>query len=181
MWTPLENAAQSGADEPPPIRVDRGRALQSRGDPARDGRGRLVQGADGAAERVEQPPAGFDDHGLRGDLRSEFRGRTRPDVQRGCRTSIVLSQGGGSKSPEELPTTSVAPNLPLHGRRIPACRRVAGPRGDLRPDGPRRKQARGPTCSRRMSRTSRMASGSFWTPWSERTTRSSTTNDGRRR
>ena len=63
MWTPLEKAAQSGAASPPPISVDRGRALKPRGDPRAIGRGGLVKRADRTSQRVEEPPPGFDDDG----------------------------------------------------------------------------------------------------------------------
>ena len=92
MWTPLAKRRPVGRGRAAADQVDRGRALDSRGDLARDRRGGLIEGPDGAAERVEQAAAGFDDHGWREDLRSGSPGRTRPDGRPGCRTSIGLSQ-----------------------------------------------------------------------------------------
>ena len=80
MCTPLANAAQSGADDPPPIKLTDGVPSIPRGDPARDRRRRLIEGADRAGERVEQPPPGLDDHGRGQILEAGRQGRTRPGV-----------------------------------------------------------------------------------------------------
>ena len=63
MWTPLAKAAQSGADDPPPIRLTEGVPVARAATRRAIGGGGLCQGTDGAAERVEQAAAGFDDHG----------------------------------------------------------------------------------------------------------------------
>ena len=88
MWTPLENAAQSGEDWPPPIN-------KTDGVPAnRPATRRAIVGAGSARAPTAQAIESSSRRGLRrsrsrADPRIACSGQMRPAVRRGCRTLLV--------------------------------------------------------------------------------------------